>query len=339
MIDYQVKEYSSNVLVSALIAFLLFGLFYLFFGNTIAIWSAIAVIGMPHFIFATVGYLASNPKKFLLQFELAFFFGLFLAFIYYTKIPNALAPFIFLAYFMWHLLINEQMFESTIATGYEKWQNKWPIVISWGSIALVIASLGIAAYYQIGINNLYLLYGLWTLIFVLFFSIALSILRSQNQNKVPWGFLFIFIVLLVPAILLFIRVWQGVAYAPPVFLALFHFVSWYVFYTKRLRKYPRTIQEFGFKKLIYSWKNSARMFWLYILILQSIWLIFLLIYLYYPNQSLKSATSYLVSPQWAPFWTIIHVTTSFLPPRQIAFRFAFGKAYKIFEKSELARNS
>lgn len=310
----QVAEYSLNTFISVLIAIIVFLPFYLAFGNTWAIWSAILVVGMPHFILGALGYLAGNTKKVMGQFLAAAFLGILLAIVYY-RLPAQIAPAFFLGYFLWHLLINEQMFENTIKAGYAKWQNAWPVIISWGSIVFVLIALAIAAFYHLGVEASGVLLGLWVMLFLFLAALIYGLLKERrNGNNSPLGFLVIFGVILVPAILTFGRFAKVEAFAPTILLALYHFMAWYVFYTKRLAKFPKSFQEVGIRKILFGWRKNARSFWQFVIALQLIWIGLLVLYLRTPA---SGAVSYLVAPYWVPFWTIIHVTTSFLPAKPV----------------------
>lgn len=307
-------EYSKNVLLSFALAILVFVPFYLFFGNTIFIWSAIAVLGIPHFIIGALGYLARDTENSIKPFLVAVFLGLVFAAVYYKFLPLPLQLFTFLAYFVWHMLSDEQMFEATIRKGkYKIWQNNWPAAISWGSIALVLLSLGLATVYHIPQLAHYLPL-LWMGFLISAAVMTFGVLT--NMDRVPWGYLGFFVCLFVPGALLIGRFWQGFLYTPPVILAFYHFMVWYLFYTKRLSKYPKDADEGAVRNIFFGWRKNNFAFWKFVIILQLTFAGLFLLYFFSP---LKYPAGYLVSPYLAPFWTILHVTTSFLANKPLVF--------------------
>jgi len=138
--------------------------------------------------------------------------------------------------------------------------------------------------------------------------------EKKNKGNIPYGFLSLFVLIFIPAVLLFGFLAKTGAYIPTVFIALFHFASWYVFYTKRLLKYPKDEQEIGIGKLFFGWRRNVRQLWLSIAILQ---LIFVGVVVLWRNSFAPNVTGLLVAPFWVPFWTIIHLTVSFLPAKPI----------------------
>lgn len=311
-------DYLKNTVLSFTLALLVFVPFYLFFGNTIYIWSAIAVVGVPHFIIGALGYLARDTKNSIKPFLGAVFFGLIFSAIYYKFFPLSLQFFVFLAYFVWHMLLDEQMFEATIKKGaYKIWTNDWPIAISWGSVALVLLSLAIATVYHISLLVAYvplLWMGFLISAAVLIYGVLTNL---DKKESVPWGYLGFFVGIFVPGILIIGRFWQGFLYTPPVVLALYHFMVWYLFYTKRLNKYPKDIVEEPVKNFFFGWRKNNFNFWRFVVVLQIIFLGLFLLYFFSP---FKYPAGYLISPYLAPFWTILHVTTSFLPNKPLVFK-------------------
>src|SRR3989344_3317429 len=130
----------------------------------------------------------------------------------------------------------------------------------------------------------------------------------------PYGYLLFFVGILIPVVLIAFLFWNGEPFAPTVFLGIWHFMSWYVFYTKRLVKYPRNINEQGIRKLFFGWRGNAFNFWLYVGVLQTVCIGLLILYLGVPS---AGYIGFIVAPTLAPFWTILHVTTSFLPMKPV----------------------
>ena len=142
-------------------------------------------------------------------------------------------------------------------------------------------------------------------------AIIFKVLKERGESaNIHYGFLFFTIILLVPAILLFGRFWKGEAFSLGVILGLFHFMSWYVFYTKRLKKFPKNGYRGGILRVPFYWRGNMRQFWSFVILLQTILLLLFIVYL---SRSFSSVTNYLVSPSWVPFWAIVHATVSFLP--------------------------
>ena len=319
-------EYSKNTIISLTLALLVFVPFYLFFGNTIYIWSAIAVVGIPHFVIGALGYLARDTKNSIKPFLGAVFLGLIFSAIYYRFLPLPLQLFVFLAYFVWHMLSDEQMFEATIKKGvYKIWTNDWPIAISWGSIALVLCSLGIATVYHLP-SLAHFAPLLWMGFLISAAVLILGVLKNlDKQNSVPWSYLIFFVGLFVPLNLFIGRYWQGFLYTPPVLLAFYHFMVWYVFYTRRLSKYPKDIDEGAVKNVFFGWRKNNFSFWRFVVVLQLVFVGLFLLFFFSP---LKYPAGYLVSQYLAPFWTILHVTTSFLPNKPLAFELRVPRFFK-----------
>ena len=316
MIKNLTLEYGLNTILAIALALVALLPFYFIFGNTLALWSAIGVFGMPHIIIATLGLFAAGSRKAVLPFGGAFLLGLLLTVVFYKILPLEFAYFVFFAYFVWHMLANEQMFEATIVKGgYKIWQNSWPIAISWGSIVLILVSFSISAAYLLKVTSISLIIALWVI-----FGLSIAVLvygffkEKKNKGNIPYGFLSLFVLIFIPAVLLFGFLAKTGAYIPTVFIALFHFASWYVFYTKRLLKYPKDEQEIGIGKLFFGWRRNVRQLWLSIAILQ---LIFVGVVVLWRNSFAPNVTGLLVAPFWVPFWTIIHLTVSFLPAKPI----------------------
>lgn len=307
-------EYAQNTIFALILTIGALLPFYFIFGNTLALWSAIGVFGMPHIIIATLGLFAGTGRKMVLPFSGAFLLGLLLTAVFYKVLPLEFAYFAFFAYFVWHMLANEQMFEATIVKGgYKIWQNSWPAIISWSSIALILVSLGISAAYLLKVSLISLIIALWVI-----FGLFLAVLgygffkEKKNKGNIPYGFLSLFVLIFIPAVLLFGFLAKTDAFAPTVVVALFHFASWYVFYSKRLLKYPRDEQEVGIGKLFFGWRRNVRQLWLSIAILQ---LAFVVVFILWRSSFAPNVTGFLIAPYWVPFWTIIHVTVGFMPTR------------------------
>ena len=251
-------EYSKNTVLSIALAILVFLPFYFLFGNTLNIWFALTVVGMPHFIIGALGYLASDTRKVIGPFVGAALLGVLISIIFYRFLPTNLFYLAFLVYFVWHLLTDEQMFEATIVKGgYKIWQNSWPVVLSWGSIALVILALTISAFYHLNVSNPKIITTLWVIFVVLLGTLVYSFLKERQKGKnIPYGYLFFFTCLLVPGALIFGVFWQGNLYTPPIFIALYHFIAWYVFYTKRLAKFPKNDASLGIEGVIFGWRKN-----------------------------------------------------------------------------------
>lgn len=318
MIKNSTIKYAQNTSLALILAIVALVPFYLIFGNTLLLWSAIGVFGMPHIIIATLG-LFSGGRKAVLPFSGAILLGLLLTFVFYKILPMELAYFAFFAYFVWHLLTNEQMLEATITKGgYKVWQNNWPIAISWGSILLVLTSFAIAAVYLSEIESVFTKSLLWLIFAISSFFVLFGYLKERKSDNIPWGFLIFFVLLLVPSVLLYGFFTKTAAYAPTVYIALLHFASWYVFYSKRLLKYPKDEQEVGIGKLFFGWRRNVGQLWLSIAILQ---LIFVGVFVLWINSFAPNVTGILVAPSWVPFWTIIHVTVGFVPSGRINLNF------------------
>ena len=315
MASNQNFEYVINTTFAFLISLLIWLPFLLLFGNSLLLWSVFMLVGGPHFVLGILGYLATDTRKLIGPFLTAAVFGGFLALIFYRVLPDYLAYFLFLAYFMIHLLSNEQMFESSIVkSDYRSWQNSWPRVFSWGSIALILIALTISALRLFGGSSSLILGSLWMLLLILGGALIYKYFeQTGNGQKIPHGFMVIFVLLLVPVILFFGYFWNGLVFAPTVLLAIFHIVSWYVFYTRRLAKFPKNDEQVGLAKFIFYWRGNIKRFYFFVAILQAIWLGLFLLYFYSPVAYIANSAGILISPLWAPFWTIMHVTTSFLP--------------------------
>lgn len=306
-------DYFSNTIIALLAAVLLLVPFYLILGNTSLLWSAVLVIGMPHFIFGSLGYLAANPKKLIGPFIIAAVFGLIIS-MFHLRLPSEFASLFFLIYFVIHLLSDEQMFEATIVKGkYKIWQNSWSTSISWGSIGLVIIGLAIAAFWQLS-TGILIMGFLWLLLAgVILFLLKNIYTLFRKQEHMPWGFLTFMTLVLLPGILVFSFLAKG-SFVLPVLLGLFHFASWYVFYSKRLLKYPKEGESGSFlPEALFGWRKNFKRFWFFVLGLQGLWILFFFYHLF----SGETHLNFLVAGTWAPFWTIIHVTTSFLPNRPV----------------------
>lgn len=314
MIRTSVFEYSRNTIISIVLALAVFLPFYLLFGNTMNIWIAVAVVGIPHFIIGSLGYLSPSPKKLAGNFIAGVILALFISWIYYFFFPLQFQITFFLLYFVWHMLTDEQLFEGTIRTGYERWQNSWPVAVSWGSILLVLTSLVIATLYFIKFNSPVVLTLFWVLFLIAFAAILLGVFRAKENHNVPYGYLFFFVAVFIPLAFIAGIFWKGEFWVLPVLLGIYHFVSWYVFYTRRLLLKARNPQNGVRGNLIFSWKNSVGEFWKFVFVLQVIVIILALVYL---KQRDLVPLKYLINPAWVPFWTIMHVTTSFLPKKPV----------------------
>lgn len=307
------REYSLNVIVSVLIALIVWILFAypLEFGNQIYL--VIGLFGLPHFLLAALGYFSKEPNKTVVPFSIATLLALTFGFFLKNLDSFYLVQLIFFGYFLIHLLKDEFMLEESAKSNYRLMAATIPNLTQLGLLLIPLFGFIFLGFnYQTGPIIKLPAY------FALAFLVPTPFLLFGKSPQKPLGFTLFFISLL--SLFFF---WLGnqsfeTGVNARAFLGLYHFATWYVFYTKRLARKPKIDQrlKFNFPNILFSYNKSPKNFWLYVGFVQMVTIGLLLIFLKSPN---KFGTQYLFGEDAWQMWTIWHVTTSFVGKWQPAF--------------------
>lgn len=300
------NKYATNVITSIIIAFcaLIFFEYVLNLKSQVVL--AIAFFGVPHFLFATLANFSFQPKKAILPYAVATAIAITFA-LFLKSLPGIfIAQIIFFTYFLTHLLKDEFMLEESAKNGYKTMVSSLPNLTQL-SLLLIPVLVFIVFGFNTGLSPLLNFPAYFGLIFLI--PVPFLYIMFIKSPKIPSGFIIFFICL--TSLFFF---WMGkqsfqLGVEARAFIGIYHFAAWYVFYTKKLSAKTKALAEKPRTNIIFAFKNSPKSFLFFIIILHVIMFGALALYLLSP---VKLGTQFVFGEGYWQFWTIWHVTTSFL---------------------------